>query len=131
MTKPKHSGAFKCHRFPPEIIVYAVWAYYRFSMSLRDVEDLLAERGIIVSYETIRKWVSKFGRRYTNANRRGRTNGICTRLFFQFVARNTGYGEPSTATAMCRITLCNRGATSGLLISSSARYLNNLACHVS
>jgi len=72
MTKPKHSGAFKGHRFPPEIIAYAVWAYYRFPMSLRDVEDLLAERGIIVSYETIRKWVSKFGRRYANAIRSDR-----------------------------------------------------------
>tara|TARA_R110002126_G_scaffold165653_2_gene313495 strand:+ start:2299 stop:2814 length:516 start_codon:yes stop_codon:yes gene_type:complete len=72
MTKPKHSGAFKDHRFPPEIIAYAVWAYYRFPLSLRDVEDLLAERGIIVSYETIRKWVSKFGRQYANAIRRDR-----------------------------------------------------------
>jgi putative transposase len=72
MTKPKHSGAFKGHCFPPEIIAYAVWAYYRFPMSLRDVEDLLAERGIIVSYETILKWVSKFGRRYANAIRRDR-----------------------------------------------------------
>lgn len=70
MTKPKHSGAFKGHRFPPEIIAYAVWAYYRFPMSLRDVEDLLVERGITASYETIRKWVSRFGRRYANAIRR-------------------------------------------------------------
>lgn len=72
MTKPKLSGAFKGHRFPSEIIAYAVWAYFRFPMSLRDVEDLLAERGIIVSYETIRKWVSKFGRRYANAVRKDR-----------------------------------------------------------
>lgn len=72
MTKPKHIGAFKGHRFPPEIIADAVWAYYRFPMSLRDVEDLLAERGIIVSCETIRKWVSKFGRRYAKVIRRDR-----------------------------------------------------------
>ena len=64
MTKAKHSGAFKGHRFPPEIIAYAVWCYFRFSLSLRDVEDLLATRGIIVSYETIRKWVGKFGTKY-------------------------------------------------------------------
>jgi putative transposase len=54
MTKPKQSGTFLGHRFPPEIIVYAVWAYHRFPMSLRDVEDLLAARGIMVSYESIR-----------------------------------------------------------------------------
>jgi putative transposase len=49
------------HRFPPEIISYAVWVYHRFCMSFRDVEDLLAERGIIVSYEAIRRWCRKFG----------------------------------------------------------------------
>jgi putative transposase len=51
----------KGHRFPAPIISYAVWAYHRFALSLRDVEDLLAERGITVSYETIRAWVGKFG----------------------------------------------------------------------
>ncbi len=72
MTKAKHSGSFRGHRFPPEIIAYAVWAYYRFAMSLRDVEDLLAERGVIVSHETIRKWVQKFGLKYAKAIRRDR-----------------------------------------------------------
>jgi putative transposase len=52
------------HRFPPEIIGYAVWVYHRFCLSFRDVEDLLAERGIIVSYEAIRQWCSKFGPDY-------------------------------------------------------------------
>ena len=52
------------HRFPPEIIGYAVWVYHRFCLSFRDVEDLLAERGIIVSYETIRQWCWKFGSDY-------------------------------------------------------------------
>ena len=52
------------HRFPPEIIGYAVWVYHRFCLSFRDVEDLLAERGIIVSYETIRQWCWKFGPDY-------------------------------------------------------------------
>ena len=49
------------HRFPPEIISHAVWLYHRYCLSFRDVEDLLAERGIIVSYETIRQWCGKFG----------------------------------------------------------------------
>ena len=52
------------HRFPPEIIQYAVWLYYRFSLSHRDVEDLLAERGITVSYESIRLWCNKFRSKY-------------------------------------------------------------------
>src|SRR6266550_2027288 len=52
------------HRFPPEIISYAVWVYHRFCLSFRDVEDLLAERGIIVSCEAIRIWCQKFGPDY-------------------------------------------------------------------
>ena len=51
----------KDHRFPRSIISYAVWAHYRYSLGLRDVEDLLAERGIMVSYDAIRAWVGKFG----------------------------------------------------------------------
>lgn len=51
----------KGFRFPRSVIGYAVWAYHRFSLSLRDVEDLLAAREITVSYETIRGWVARFG----------------------------------------------------------------------
>lgn len=72
MIKSKNSPSFKGHRFPPEIIEYAVWLYFRFSLSLRDVEDLLAERGIIVSHETIRFWVGKFGQQYAKSIRRDR-----------------------------------------------------------
>lgn len=49
------------HRFPPEVIRHAIWLYLRFTLSYRDVEDLLAERGLIVSNESIRRWVLKFG----------------------------------------------------------------------
>ena len=49
------------HRFPPVIIQHAVWLYVRFTLSFRDVEDLLAERGLDISYETVRRWVLKFG----------------------------------------------------------------------
>jgi putative transposase len=52
---------YKGYRFPPEIIQQAIWLYLRFTLSLRDVEDLLAERGIMVSYETVRRWVNHFG----------------------------------------------------------------------
>ncbi len=72
MTKAKQSGAFKGHRFPSEIISYAVWAYFRFPMSFRDVEDILYKRGVIVSYETIRSWVGKFGHQYAKVIRRDR-----------------------------------------------------------
>ncbi len=58
------------HRYPPEIISYAVWLYYRFGISFRDVEDLLAERGITVSYETIRRWCAKFGIDYAKRLKR-------------------------------------------------------------
>jgi putative transposase len=57
MTEISYSG----YRFPPEIIQQAIWLYLRFTLSLRDVEDLLAERGILVSYETVRRWVNHFG----------------------------------------------------------------------
>ena len=51
---------YKRHRFPPDIIQYAVWSYFRFNLSHRDIEDLLAERGITVSRESIRLWCNKF-----------------------------------------------------------------------
>src|ERR1700747_2864436 len=57
MTKISYSG----YRFPPEVIQQAIWLYVRFTLSFRDVEDLLAERGIVVSYETVRRWVNHFG----------------------------------------------------------------------
>ena len=53
--------SFARHQFPPAIIRQAVWLYLRFTLSYRDVEDLLAERGLDVSYETVRRWVLKFG----------------------------------------------------------------------
>ena len=53
--------SYRRHRFPPHIIQHAVWLYARFSLSFRNAEDLLAERGSDVSYETVRRWVLKFG----------------------------------------------------------------------
>jgi putative transposase len=62
----------KRHRFPPEIIAHAVWLYYRFPLSLRMVEEMLLERGIVVSYETVRKWATKFGADYARRLHRKR-----------------------------------------------------------
>ena len=70
-------NTYKRHRFPPEIISYAVWLYFRFNLSHRDIEDLLAQRGILVSYESIRLWCIKFGRIYARRLKR----------------RHTGYGD--------------------------------------
>ncbi len=72
----KHDGmntppiSYKRHRFPPQIIAHAVWLYYRFPLSLRLVEEMLLERGIVVSYETIRRWAKKFGPDYARRLRR-------------------------------------------------------------
>ena len=70
-------NTYKRHRFPPHIISYAVWLYFRFNLSYRDIEDLLAQRGIIVSYESTRLWCIKFGRYYARRLKR----------------RQTGYGD--------------------------------------
>ena len=63
-------NTYKRHRFPPDIISYTVWLYYRFNLSNRDVEDLLAERGIAVSREEIRLWCIKFGALYARRLKR-------------------------------------------------------------
>src|SRR5258708_31007655 len=63
---------YRRHRFPPSIIQHAIWLYLRFTLSYRDVEDLLAERGLEVSYETVRRWVLKFGLLFARELRRRR-----------------------------------------------------------
>lgn len=70
------AALYRGYRFPPEIISHAVWLYLRFSLSLRDVEELLAERGVAVTYETIGQWVRKFGPVFAQElRRRGRRPG--------------------------------------------------------
>ena len=64
--------SFKRHRFPPDVIRQAVWLYFRFTLSFRDVEEMLAERGIETNYETIRCWALKFGRLFAQNLRRSR-----------------------------------------------------------
>jgi putative transposase len=63
---------YKRHRFPAEIISHSVWLYYRFSLSYRDVEELMVERGVPLSHEAVRYWCRKFGQAYANALRRRR-----------------------------------------------------------
>ncbi len=65
-SKPSYAG----HRFPPEVIGHAIWLYFRFPLSLRMVEEMLAARGITVSHETVRRWALKFGQAFANQIRR-------------------------------------------------------------
>ena len=67
---PSDRSPYRGYRFPPEIIAHAVWLYFRFHLSFRDVQDLLAERGIIVSHESIRQWC--FGAAFAAGLRRRR-----------------------------------------------------------
>src|SRR5271169_5274283 len=61
-----HDPLYRRHRFPPEVISCAVWLYFRFPLSLRMVEEMLAARGICVTYETVRQWGRKFGKTYSD-----------------------------------------------------------------
>lgn len=72
MKIPAEMPRLKGFRFPREIIAYAVWAYHRFALSTADVEDLLAERGVIVSRDAVRKWVNRFGRHFAHCIKRDR-----------------------------------------------------------
>ncbi len=65
--------SYKRHRFPPQIIAHVVWLYIRFNLSLREVEELMLERGVDVSYETIRRWIVKFGPLIAHVLRRRRS----------------------------------------------------------
>ena len=66
---------YKRHRFPPQVIAHAVWPHFRYPLSFRLVEELLLERGVLVSYETIRRWGKKFGPHYARRLRRKQPDG--------------------------------------------------------
>ena len=94
---------YQRHRFPPEVISHAVWLYFRFPLSLRMVEEMLAARGICVTYETVRQWGKKFGKAFADQIRqrapaRG-DNGIWMRSSSRSPASHTGSGAPSIRTA--------------------------------
>jgi putative transposase len=67
-SAPSYQG----HRYPVEVISHCVWLYFRFPLSLREMEELMLQRGVIVSYETVRRWCSKFGQAYATELRRRR-----------------------------------------------------------
>ena len=72
LNEQEIADKYKRYRFPPEIISYSVWLYFRFALSYRDVEELLAERGVVLTYETVRQWCRKFGQGYANTLRQRR-----------------------------------------------------------
>src|SRR2546422_5731782 len=99
MSTAAPANRYKNHRFPTEIISHAVWLYFRFCLSFRDVEELLFERGVVVTYEAIRKWCRKFGQHYATQLRRRRpgpaTNGTSMRCFSRSRASVTICGARS------------------------------------
>ncbi|NRP75839.1 hypothetical protein ILFOPFJJ_06762 [Ensifer psoraleae] len=74
MIRFSHDPLYRRHRFPAQVIAHAVWLYFRFPLSLRMVEDMLAARRVIVSHQTVRLWAEKFGRHFAN-NIRKRSAG--------------------------------------------------------
>ena len=87
---------YRGYRFPPEIISYAVWLYHRFCLSFRDIEELLAERGVTVSYEAVRQWCLKFGPLFAKscgiAKGDSATPGISTNFLSRFKGNVTTCG---------------------------------------
>jgi putative transposase len=82
-------SSYRGFRFPPEVISHRVWLYHRFPLSFRDVQELMLERGVDVSYETIRAWCDRFGQQYANQlRRRGRRLGDKWHLDEVFVQIN-------------------------------------------
>ena len=82
--------SYKRHRFPPDTIRLAVWLYFRFTTSLRDVEEMLAERGIDTTYETVRCWANKFGPSIAANIRRRRERADCVWHLDEMVVRING-----------------------------------------
>src|SRR3954452_24946076 len=98
---PSYAG----HRFPAEVISHAVWLYFRFPLSLRMVEEVLAARGIIVSHESVRQWAMKFGQAFANRIRRrlpaAGDKWHLDEVVLKIAGRSTGCGARSTRTASC------------------------------
>ena len=113
MTTPR-DPIYAGHRYPAEIISYAIWLYFRFPLSLRMVKEMLAARGISVTHETIRRWGLKFGREFANrirqrAPRRG-DKWHLDEVVISSPARSIGSGVPSTRTASFSMFSSRAGA---------------------
>src|SRR4051794_2939485 len=100
------------YRFPPEIISHAVWLYFRFPLSLRMVDEVLAARGIMVSHETVRQWALKFGQAFANQIRRGLSRAGDRWHLDEVVVKSPSRREMDGATSRCRIP---EGIASGVM----------------
>ena len=107
--------SYKGHRYPVEIIDCCVWLYFRFPLSFREVEELMLARGVVVSYETIRRWCAKFGQAYANQLRRRRPRPgdkwHLDEVFIRITARSTTCGARSISTATSSTCWCSHGET--------------------
>jgi putative transposase len=115
MTKISYAG----YRFPPVVIQQAVWLYARFTLSFRDVKDLLAERGVMVSYETVRRWVNHFGSAIAADLRKRRPRPHSTwhldEVYIKIDGRLVYLCAPSMPKAKSSTFLCRASGTSELL----------------
>jgi transposase-like protein len=109
------TNPYKCHRFPAEIIRHCVWLYFRFCLRYRDVGELMAARGVILTYEAVRSWGRTFGQVYANQSRRRRPRPgdkwHLDEVFLTIEASGTICGARSTRTGISSIFLCSAGGT--------------------
>ena len=85
MTRSARDRLYRRHRFPAEVIAHAVWLYFRFPLSLRMVEDMLAARGVIVSHQTGRLWAAKSDRRFANDIRKRSAGRLGDKFYFPVI----------------------------------------------
>ena len=123
-------ASYKGHQYPVEIISHCVWLYYRFALSLRDISEMMLERGVVVSHETVRQWCAKFGQGYANQLRQRRPRPgdkwHVDEVFIRITESTTTSGAPSTKTATSSTSWCSPAETLWPPRSSSARPLKGL-----
>ncbi len=111
------SNPYSGYRYPAEIISHTVWLYFRFVLSFRDVEELLAARGIGLSYETVRQWSGTLGQRFANAIRRRQGQPGDTwymdEVSSRLAANGITCGARSIKMGMCSTSWCKKAVTSG------------------
>lgn len=99
--------SYRGHRYPVEIIDHCVWLYFRFPLSFRDVEELILERGVVLSYETIPRWCAKLGQAYANQLRRRRARpGHAWHLDDVFIRIN-GTQHGGRSISMATFSMCS------------------------
>ena len=113
--------SYKGFRFPVEVISHCVWLYYRFPLSFRDVEEMMLQRGIVVSHETVRQWCAKFGQTYAGVLRCRRArpgdtwhlDEVFITIYLNNRAENSHQPTQQREQAMKRFTSPGRGSGCG------------------